>query len=269
MVIYPLYPTIRYPTFTTFAFGDTGSIDVGGENWGIDHGLAGGTTGTVQFDSYPLSTYGYEITTNDLGDYSYPADRYYEERMQMIGNLYTQQLNQIILEGGIPFYQGIINGLNQDLKGIRFTYSAVESIPQVSRANIAVLNQGMEEDCLAEAARCRTAAKVKAVAVSKGERLLEDILGSDEYAKFMGNGFIDIPSKKTPDMMYRVRKGRRIGIVKLEKDIWVETTLSLCIHPESHWRYVEGDQVAAHILLCKFDEVTLERVANKHQLRAA
>ena len=117
----------------------------------------------------------------------------------------------------------------------------------------------------------RQQAEVKAArdaATERGNQLLKDVLGEADHTFFKANGYVDIPSRKDVNMRYRIRAGRRIGIVKREGGGWSEKPLSLCIHPESHWQYVVGDLVASHALLAKFDEATLDKVANVHKLAA-
>lgn len=110
--------------------------------------------------------------------------------------------------------------------------------------------------------------RVRVIAAQKGERLLRDILGETDFTLFKKNGYVDILSLHDPGKKYRIRENRRIGIVRLEEGRWVEKALSLCIHPESAWQYVIGDLVATHVLLAKFDEPTLNKVANLHRMAA-
>jgi len=115
--------------------------------------------------------------------------------------------------------------------------------------------------------KARVAAEKYAIAKEKGWDLLKDVIGESEYVKFKKDGYIDVPSEEK-DLIYRIRSGRRIGILDREKGgLMVESQKrSLCIHPAA--MFVEGDKVATHVLLCRHDEERLWKVANVHRMAA-
>ena len=103
---------------------------------------------------------------------------------------------------------------------------------------------------------------------SKGEALLRDIIGDTDFEHFKRHGHIDIQSPNDATKRYRIRTQRRIGIVKLENGQWVEKALSLCIHPDNQFAWAKGDLVATHVLLAKYNEEMLNKVANLHKMAA-
>lgn len=106
------------------------------------------------------------------------------------------------------------------------------------------------------------------IADARGQDLLKDIIGDVLYHRFKKQGHIDVNSVKKPGVRYRIRPWREIELLeKNAKKEWVPTRQTLCIHPAK--RHVEGDEVASHVMLCRFDEELLWKVANLHGRRAA
>ncbi len=105
---------------------------------------------------------------------------------------------------------------------------------------------------------------VKAEATA--DELLREVLAEDEYRGYKTFGHVDVASQLAPGVVYRVRKHRRIGIVRHG----VEFSESLCVHPEDEMAadWPEGDLIAAHVLLCKFNEKTLLATANRQPYAA-
>lgn len=286
MVIFPKVPIQYYPIVNSLSCGTPGGTTSYETAW--DPSTYSTTTATtttnVTVYPHPLNTYQYEVTIPDIHYSTMTAGgtatsiEAYAEQMRWLADKWAGDLNGVIHRGEVPNSQGILDNLRLDIVRLdRHSYESehqnyeYQMPPQmvVTPEQVAAANLRRAQERAAEDLEAKVKAERRVIAVNKGEKLLEDVLGSSEYSKLRKDGFIDIPSMKSADMMYRVRKGKRIGVVKLENGIWVEKHLSLCIHPENHWKYVDGDQVAAHVLLCKFDEATLEKVANKHNYRAA
>lgn len=106
------------------------------------------------------------------------------------------------------------------------------------------------------------------IANARGQDLLKDIVGDVMYRRYQKQGWIDVPSMEKPGIMYRIRPWHEIAL--LEKNVkkeWVSNHQSICIHArETH---VEGDEVAAHVLLCRYNEKTLWKMGNLHGVRRA
>ena len=148
---------------------------------------------------------------------------------------------------------------------------SMENIQEAYRwvANSQVFDSELQRSQQVAANRLSERQEVVQVArLARGEALLKDILGEKDYRHFSDLGYLDIQSPKDIHKRYRIRANRRIGIVKQENGHWVEKPLSLCVHPEDSYRWVQGDLVATHVLLAKFNEGMLERVANLHQMAA-
>lgn len=122
----------------------------------------------------------------------------------------------------------------------------------------------------ADIARKEEERKVRLVAESKGWQLVHDILGDEDYQRFKRQGYVDIQSSKHPGTGYRIREGKRIGVLKMPPGMKqpIEHSESLCVGPPNQWSYVSGDNVATHILMCKFNEELLLTTAIRWQYGA-
>jgi hypothetical protein len=234
-------------------------------NW--DTGLSGGTNATYTTSSYTMPTLNYEYQLSEM-ERAYGRGDMIANAAQMVNsaaNAYWQahagQLGNVTAQ--FPTAQQLYN-----------QYAAKAPWYTLNTSNIgqpSATRQATPEEVAAEADRVKKAEEEKQtriVAVARGKCLVNDLLNSEERANFERLGHVDIMSAKDPGKMYRVRTNRRIGIVKLENGVWVEKKLSLCVHLNEEWKYVDGDRVAHHILLAKFDEDRLAAVANLHQMAA-
>ena len=106
------------------------------------------------------------------------------------------------------------------------------------------------------------------IANARGQDLLKEIVGEVVYRRFQKQGWIDVPSLEKPGIMYRIQPWHEIALLeKNAKKEWVSNHQSICIHArEAH---VEGDEVAAHVLLCRYNEKTLWKMGNLHGVRRA
>ena len=106
------------------------------------------------------------------------------------------------------------------------------------------------------------------IANARGQDLLKEIVGDVMYRRFQKQGWIDIRSADKPGIMYRIQPWREIALLERNaKKEWVSNHQSICIHArETH---VEGDEVAAHVLLCRYNEKTLWKMGNLHGVRRA
>jgi hypothetical protein len=106
------------------------------------------------------------------------------------------------------------------------------------------------------------------IANARGQDLLKEIVGDVMYRRFQKEGWIDVPSLEKPGIMYRIKPWHEIALLeKNAKKEWVSNNQSLCIHARQ--RHVEGDEVAAHVLLCRYNEKTLWKMGNLHGVRRA
>ena len=103
-------------------------------------------------------------------------------------------------------------------------------------------------------------------AAGKGKLLLQEIIGDVLFRRLERRGFVDLPSMKHPEIRYRLRYNRQIGLVRKVGEAWVESREHLCIHP--NLSFVPGDKAATHAILCLFDEDMLWRVANHNRTAA-
>ena len=112
--------------------------------------------------------------------------------------------------------------------------------------------------------------KIRLVAESKGWQLVHDILGDEDYQRFKRQGYVDIQSSKHPGTGYRIREGKRIGVLQMPPGMKqpIEHPESLCVGSPNQWSYVSGDNVATHILMCKFNEELLLTTAIRWQYSA-
>ena len=108
----------------------------------------------------------------------------------------------------------------------------------------------------------------QAVANARGQDLLKEIVGEVMYRRYQKQGWIDIRSADKPDIMYRIQPWHEIALLERNaKKEWVSNRQSICIHArETH---VEGDEVAAHVMLCRYDEKLLWKMGNLHGVRRA
>lgn len=151
-------------------------------------------------------------------------------------------------------------------------YWAIRSIAD-SRPNLAPSPRALAEDRLN---RTRALGQRIEMQRSRGERvldasargkvLLQEIIGDVLYRRLERRGFVDLPSIKFPDIRYRIRYNRQIGIVRKVGPAWEEGKEHLCIHPD--YRFVAGDKAATHAILCMFDEDMLWRTANHNRWAA-
>ncbi len=113
------------------------------------------------------------------------------------------------------------------------------------------------------AARRQRQVKRKQIITARGMELLQDTIGEEAFRLYRRQGYVDVPSSQREGRLYRIRPHRkRIAIVERKGRQWVERQdKSLCIHPQGR-RFVEGDEVAALVLLARFDEPYLLRKAN-------
>jgi len=110
----------------------------------------------------------------------------------------------------------------------------------------------------------RIAANERRIAAeARGWDLLKDVVGEEEYEKFKEVGHLDVQSPSDGKLIYRVRQGRRIALVRNGVE---STKESLCIHPNQ--MFVQGDKVAAQVMWCMMNEKKLMEVANVHRCAA-
>jgi hypothetical protein len=106
------------------------------------------------------------------------------------------------------------------------------------------------------------------IANARGQDLLKEIVGDVMYRRYQKQGWIDVRSADKPGIMYRIQPWREIALLERNaKKEWVSNHQSICIHArETH---VEGDEVAAHVMLCRYDEKLLWKMGNLHGVRRA
>ena len=106
------------------------------------------------------------------------------------------------------------------------------------------------------------------LAKERGQDLLKEIVGDVMYRRYQKQGWIDVRSADKPGIMYRIQPWREIALLERNtKKEWVPNRQSICIHArETH---VEGDEVAAHVMLCRYDEKLLWKMGNLHGVRRA
>ncbi len=100
-------------------------------------------------------------------------------------------------------------------------------------------------------------------AQEKGEKLLKDIIGDEAYIEYRARGHIDVVSVKHENLVYRIRPRDEIQLCDRFGNYKGRT---LCIHPQD--RLVDGDEVVAHLMLCRYNEDLLWKTANEWE-RAA
>lgn len=148
----------------------------------------------------------------------------------------------------------------------------VELPPQMEiPAQLVIPPEQLEEMRRLEAQRQEVATQVMAdrevamkrlqEAKTRGDDLLRQVIGDVLFKHYKEEGFVDIPSLIKPNLIYRVRPHRSIG---LRKDN--EEKQSICIHPSGG--YVSGDVAAVHALLCMHDEKRLWEKGVLHQMAA-
>ncbi len=172
---------------------------------------------------------------------------------------WTQEGNTIYLRGGVYTW---------DWNGVTYTAaSGLELGPQPPPLTDEQRRQ-MEEAAVAERVAYEQQKKEWEIVEQRADELLREILAEDEWRCYMGSGHIDIPSCCRQGVTYRIRKHRRIGIV----GVGGLETQSLCIHHPAEsagqFGWPGGDAVAAHVLLCKFNEDHLLRTANRQAYAA-
>ena len=87
--------------------------------------------------------------------------------------------------------------------------------------------------------------------------LLRAVLTPEQYCKLMQLGYIDIPSTRDQERIYRVPRGP--GLVRvIEKG---RQTASLCLQPQE--RIPDADIVVIHKLMIEADEETYLQKANR------
>ena len=106
------------------------------------------------------------------------------------------------------------------------------------------------------------------IANERGQDLLKEIVGEVMYRRYQKQGWLDVRSADKPEIMYRIQPWREIALLERNaKKEWVSNNQSICIHArETH---VEGDEVAAHVMLCRYDEKLLWKMGNLHGVRRA
>jgi len=137
------------------------------------------------------------------------------------------------------------------------------------RANLVVPRiQGPEEPPVVQRIDPPAEPTPQIIANARGQDLLKEIVGDVVYRRFQKQGWIDVKSIEKPDITYRIRPWQEIALLERNaKKEWVSNNQSLCIHARQ--RHVEGDEVAAHVLLCRYNEKTLWKMGNLHGVRRA
>lgn len=128
---------------------------------------------------------------------------------------------------------------------------------------LAFLRRSREVRAAAEKEERRLADERRKAAEARGWDLLKDVVGEEEYEKFKEVGHLDVQSPSDGKLIYRVRQGRRIALVRNGVE---STKESLCIHPNQ--MFVQGDKVAAQVMWCMMNEKKLMEVANVHRCAA-
>lgn len=106
------------------------------------------------------------------------------------------------------------------------------------------------------------------IANARGQDLLKEIVGDVMYRRYQKQGWIDIRSADKPEIMYRIQPWHEIALLERNaKKEWVSNRQSICIHARQ--THVEGDEVAAHVMLCRYDEKLLWKMGNLHGVRRA
>jgi hypothetical protein len=106
------------------------------------------------------------------------------------------------------------------------------------------------------------------IANARGQDLLKEIVGDVMYRRYQKQGWIDVRSADKPGIMYRIQPWREIALLERNaKKEWVSNNQSICIHARQ--THVEGDEVAAHVMLCRYDEKLLWKMGNLHGVRRA
>lgn len=136
--------------------------------------------------------------------------------------------------------------------------------PVVKKLTKAEKREEVERRKRIEAARIEAQKRLD-TAKEKGDKLLKQIIGDILFKTYKDVGHVDVHSIDKPEIMYRIRPRREIGVLRKVSGEWKQTE-SLCIHPNT--AYVEGDVAAIHVLLCKFDEKMLWEKANLHRMAA-
>lgn len=108
----------------------------------------------------------------------------------------------------------------------------------------------------------KDAIRLRRLAERKSKALLKEILGDHRYRAYREKGLVWIESRKDPSQAYEIRPSRMIRLHKKVNGVWLRTKGELCIHPQEH--LPEGDEVAAIVLLAKYDEADLWKTANLH-----
>jgi len=91
----------------------------------------------------------------------------------------------------------------------------------------------------------------------RASELLRAVLSVDQHHQLMQLGYVDIPSPRDQEHIYRVPRGP--GLVRvIEKE---RPTMSLCLKPLE--KVPDADIVVLHKLLIEADEVTYLQTANR------
>ncbi len=91
----------------------------------------------------------------------------------------------------------------------------------------------------------------------RANELLRSVLTCEQYSQLMLNGYLDIPSPRDPECVYRVPRGHE-PVKVIERGRLKE---SLCLQP-LEWLPVD-DHLVMHKLMIETDEETYLQTANK------
>jgi len=92
---------------------------------------------------------------------------------------------------------------------------------------------------------------------ARADRLLQDVLGEEQYRRFRAGGFLDLPSRKFPGRTYRLDSSGNLSY-REPGETGFNTTL--CVQPTE--AVPLDDQIVMRYLLVTADEDRLVEVAN-------
>ena len=91
----------------------------------------------------------------------------------------------------------------------------------------------------------------------RANELLHSVLTSEQYRQLTRDGYLDIPSPRDPECVYRVPRAQGlVGVIEQGK-----RKMSLCLQP-LEW-VPDADMVIIHKLMIEADEETYLQTANK------
>lgn len=99
------------------------------------------------------------------------------------------------------------------------------------------------------------------------EDLLLQLLGADDFGTWKRDGHVLVISRRHENLAYQIKAYEEIRLLKRCPRTWQLRGDRLCIHLRE--RHPAGDDVAAKVLLARFDEKTLWEQANHHGAIAA